>query len=124
MEEILAQARRLGHAIAAHERFKTLREAEQRVSADESASKVQEAFERQVLKIAELERQTKPVEVADKREFARLQDAVRTHPALQELAKAQADYLEMMNNVNDAILNELRTPSQRAAATEPRIQRA
>ncbi len=110
MERVFALAEKLGQALAGHERFKALRAAEERVRKDEATMKAQEALENQLTRISELERNGKPVEVADKREVERLQDAVRSQPALQELAKAQADYFEMMHQVNRRIVDRLRPP--------------
>ena len=108
MENLLALAAKLGEAISAHERFKALRTAEKRVSEDETAIKAQLELEEQVNKIRGLEDSGKPIEVADKRELERLQDAFRTNTFLQELVKVQADYFEMMNKVNETIVNQLR----------------
>ncbi len=108
MEDLLALAGKLGETISAHERFKALRAAEKRVSEDETAIKAQSELEEQVNKIRGLEDSGKPIEVADKRELERLQDAFRSNPFLQELVKTQADYFEMMNKVNETIVNQLR----------------
>ena len=112
MEEVLALAEKLGTAIAKHDRFGTLRAAEKRVSDDETASGIQSALEKQLVKISELERTGKPVEVADKRELERLQDEFRTSSALRDLVKAQADYLEMMNRVNQTIVSRLQPAAE------------
>lgn len=104
MEELLELAEKLGFAIAAHERFQALRDAEKKVRENETALRAQTALEKQMNHISELERSGKPVEVADKRELERLQNEFRSQGALQQLVKAQADYLEMMNKVNETIV--------------------
>ena len=110
MEELLALADKLGRAIAAHERFQALRAAEKRVKEDAAASKAQTDLENHMNRISELEMSGKPVEVADKRTLDRLQNEFRTQGTLQQLVKAQADYLEMMNKVNETIVSQLRPP--------------
>jgi len=112
MENVLALAEKLGSAIAQHERFATLRALEKNVSDDKTASDIQSALEKQLLKISELERAGKPVEVADKHELERLQNAFRENEALRDLVKAQADYLEMMNKVNQTIVSRLQPTEQ------------
>ncbi len=107
MNDVLELARRLGQEIRQHERYRLLRVAEEKVMADPEATKIQDDLERQIHKMRDLEAQMKPIEVADKRELARLQQLARSSPALQELLKVQADYFEMMNKVNSAILVEL-----------------
>ncbi len=116
MDKVLDLARQLGQEIRQHERYRQLREAEKRVMADPVAVKIQEDLERHLQHMHELEVQNKPIEVADKRELQRIQMLARTNLALQSLLKVQADYFEMMNHVNRAILEEL-TPG-------PEIQQA
>jgi cell fate (sporulation/competence/biofilm development) regulator YlbF (YheA/YmcA/DUF963 family) len=111
MDEIIEQARRLGQAIRAHERYALLRGAEQKAMADAEALKIQEDLERQLQKMHDFEAEMKPIEVADKRELARLQQLARSNPSLQQLLKVQADYFEMMNRVNQTILRELQPES-------------
>jgi len=108
MEALLALADKLGRAIAAHERFQALRAAEKEVSENPGANATQQALEQQMNHIAELEISGKPVEVSDKRKLEQLQNDFRSHPALQQLVKAQADYLELMNKINQTIVNQLR----------------
>jgi cell fate (sporulation/competence/biofilm development) regulator YlbF (YheA/YmcA/DUF963 family) len=107
MEKVLELAKRLGQEIHAHERHRLLREAEKKVLADPEAGKIQDDLEKHLLKMRDLERQMKPIEVADKRELSRLQDLARKNPSLQQLLKVQADYFEMMDKVNSTILGEL-----------------
>ena len=42
----------------------------------------------------------------------RLSDAVHGSPKLQELVRAQADYMELMNKVNKAIQQALLPPTK------------
>jgi cell fate (sporulation/competence/biofilm development) regulator YlbF (YheA/YmcA/DUF963 family) len=107
MEKVIELAQRLGQEIHHHKRYRQLREAEKRALADPEAGKIQDDLEKQLLKMRDLERQMKPVEVADKRELSRLQDLARANPGLQELLKVQADYFEMMDKVNSTILTEM-----------------
>ena len=107
MEEMLQAAGALGRLIAAHDSYRRLRAAESCVAAQPDLRKLLEDFETQRRKIADLERQTRPVEVEDKRELQRLADAVHASADLQELLRAQADYLGVMNRVNRAIRQEL-----------------
>ena len=116
MDEVLELARRLGQAIRQHPRYALLREAEKKVLADAAAVKIQEDLEKQLHRMHDLEASNQPVEVADKRELARLQDLARSNPALQQLLKVQADYFEMMNRVNRTILTELQ-PGERPQAS-------
>jgi cell fate (sporulation/competence/biofilm development) regulator YlbF (YheA/YmcA/DUF963 family) len=107
MEDAVAAAEELGKLIAQNEAFRRLRTAEDAVQGDADSQKILQEFDRQRRKIEELERDQKPVEPEDKHEMIRLSDAVHSAPKLQELVRAQADYMELMNRVNKAIQQAL-----------------
>jgi cell fate (sporulation/competence/biofilm development) regulator YlbF (YheA/YmcA/DUF963 family) len=107
MEKALAAAVELGRQIAQEEAFRRLRAAESAVKGDPAAQKTLEEFERQRRKIESLESARRPVEPEDKREMIRLSDAAHGDPKLQELVRAQADYMELMNRVNQTIQETL-----------------
>ena len=107
MDEVLRLAENLGDHIATHERYRAVRAAEQAVEADQEITEALQAFETQREKISRLEAERKPVEVADKHEMQRLAGIVHGSPKLQTLAKAQADYMELMNRINQTIRGRL-----------------
>jgi cell fate (sporulation/competence/biofilm development) regulator YlbF (YheA/YmcA/DUF963 family) len=107
MEKALAAAAELGKQIAQDDAFRRLRAAEEAVQGDEASQKILQDFDRQRRKIEDLEQSGKPVEPEDKHEMIRLSDAVHSAPKLQELVRAQADYMELMNRVNKAIQQAL-----------------
>lgn len=107
MDEILKAAQNLGDLIAESDRFVALRRAEKVVEDDPDTKELLKKADAQSEKIAELERSLKPVEPADKEEMQRLTDAMHGNEKLGALARAQADYLELMNKVNDAIRGRL-----------------
>jgi cell fate (sporulation/competence/biofilm development) regulator YlbF (YheA/YmcA/DUF963 family) len=117
MENALAAAAELGRKIAQEEAFQRLRAAEGAVQHDAASQKILEEFERQRRKIEALEDARKPVEPEDKHEMIRLSDAVHGAPKLQELVRAQADYMELMNRVNKAIQQAL-SPAGKPPAGE------
>ncbi|KPJ56113.1 MAG: hypothetical protein AMS16_02965 [Planctomycetes bacterium DG_58] len=107
MEKVLKLAEKLGQEIRRHERYRLLREAEDKVLADPEAKQIQDDLEKQLQRIRKLEQEMKPIEVADKRELSRLQELAARNPGLKDLLRAQADYFEMMNKVNNTILMAL-----------------
>jgi len=107
MDEILAGAAELGRRIAASEVFARLRRSESAVQSDKPTHKLLNDFEAQRRRVEELESSKKPVEVEDKHRMRDLADAVHANPKLQELLRAQADYLEMMNRINRTIQGEM-----------------
>jgi len=110
VQEIMSLAADLGKRIAAHERFLKLRAAETTVDADEDTRQLVRRMEEQRAKIAELEARQQPVEPAEKRKLQEMADAVHSNAKLQELARAQADYMELMERVNGAIRKALEAP--------------
>lgn len=116
MEAILAKASELGQSIRQHSRYEALREAEKKVMADSEATRIQEELEVQLTKIRQLEISNSPIEVEDKHELERLQNQARGNTLLQGLMECQADYFEMMNAVNSAIVAEL-TAKEKAEET-------
>ena len=109
MDDVLNAATKLGGALAGSDRFAALKAAEQAVEADETAQQLTTDLHAQSRKIADLEANLKPVEVADKREMQRIQQAVASNDALKQFAAAQADWAELMTKVNEAIQAELRS---------------
>lgn len=103
MEELLKAARELGGMIARQAPFQRLRDAESEVRSDAETKKILDEFEQQREKIERLEGERQPVSVEDKHEMRRLSDAVHGSAKLQALVRAQADYMELMQKVNDAI---------------------
>ncbi len=107
MEQILKLANDLGKQIAGSERFKALRQAELTVRNDAETHELLEAAERQGKLIAEKESAQKPIEPDDKHEMERLNEALSANENLQILARAQADYLQLMKRVDEAIREQL-----------------
>jgi cell fate (sporulation/competence/biofilm development) regulator YlbF (YheA/YmcA/DUF963 family) len=107
MEEIIKKALDLGQSLAASERFTLLRAAEDAVEKDADTCKVLDAANAHRDHLTKMVADQKPIEPADKHEMERLSTAVSSNEKLQALAQAQADYMEMMNKVNEAIRGSL-----------------
>ncbi len=114
-EQVLDHARRLAKALATHPRFEALREAENTVRASEEARKLSDDLNAQMEKIADLEARTQPIEPEDKERLEQLREKVHASEPLQNLARTQADYLDLMERVNRIIregLTAADAPSQ------------
>jgi cell fate (sporulation/competence/biofilm development) regulator YlbF (YheA/YmcA/DUF963 family) len=103
MQEILDLARKLGAAIAASPRYQALQDVRKKLRDDAAATQLLKDFQGQAHKIARLEAETRPVEVADKHRLADLQGRIAAHPILKELMRVQADFSELMTRVNHAM---------------------
>jgi len=103
LEEVLRLAGVLGEAIRRHPRYVRLRETDARVRADQTATEALGAYNRAVDQVARKEQAAQPVEVEEKRSVERLRQAVASHEAVKAFMRAQADYAELMQRMNDAI---------------------
>lgn len=93
----------VGKKVAKTHIFKTFKEIHEKLRKDEKAKKILEDHQKVVMKVMDLEKEGKPVEVADKHELRDAQDKLHKNALLQEYAKAQADFQEIMNRVTQAI---------------------
>jgi cell fate (sporulation/competence/biofilm development) regulator YlbF (YheA/YmcA/DUF963 family) len=117
--ELLQKARELGEAIARHERVRAYVAAQAAVRKDQQAQTLLRDYARQMDHLHELETSRKPIEVADKHKAAELEAQIAGHPLLKELMRVQADYVELMNQINHAMSAPLTPPP---APTPPGAQ--
>jgi len=108
MEQLIELARRLGKQVALNERVVLLKKAQQIVNDDDYARELILEFQKQVEKIRQLEQEQKPVEVDDKHKLQEIEQKISIHEPLKELSRRQADYLELMRKINQAIHEELK----------------
>lgn len=103
MDDIIEHARELGKKIATHPRTVDFMNAARAVAENKDAQTTLKSYEEQVRRIRELESANKPIEVADKHKLADCESAVAGNDHLKKMMKYQADYLQMMSQVNNAI---------------------
>ena len=103
MDDIIADARALGKKIAAHPRTSAFMTAARAVAKDKAAQDILKAYQDHMQHLQELEGSGKPIEVADKRKLADCESAVAGNDKLKEMMKRQADYMELMHRINNAI---------------------
>jgi len=106
-EEILSLARQLGEAISRHPRYVKLREADERVRGDKSATDALDAYNKAAEELGRKEQAGLPIEVEDKRRLRSLQETVAANEAVKAFMVSQADYAEMMRKMNDAIYHAI-----------------
>jgi cell fate (sporulation/competence/biofilm development) regulator YlbF (YheA/YmcA/DUF963 family) len=107
MEELISMARQLGKKLADHERTAKLKAAQKSITDDPTASQLLQDYQKQVEKIHKLEQETKPIEPEDKRLLAELEGKIAANKIFADLTRRQADFVEMMQKVKQAIDNEL-----------------
>ncbi len=113
--ELLQEARKLGEAIARHERVRAYLAAQNAVRADKDAQALLREYARHMDHLHELETARKPIEVADKHKAADLEAKIAGHALLKDLMRTQADYIELMNQINQAMSASLNPAPQPGA---------
>lgn len=112
MDDIIAKAHELGKLIGAHERTKAFITAARAANEDKAAQQVMRDYHMQAEALEKLQMEGKPIEPDMKRKLAESQLAVASNDRLKELSRLQADYLELMNKVNDAIESSIGNATQ------------
>ncbi|MHC4224686.1 MAG: YlbF/YmcA family competence regulator [Planctomycetota bacterium] len=103
MEDVVVQAKRLGESIASHESCKALKAAVGALQADEEAKSLEKNYA-EIAQTLEAKGKTgQPIEPDEKRREAELRSKMAAHPAIREFLKAQADFYQVMHEVNKAI---------------------
>ena len=107
MDALIAKAQELGRLLAEHKRFEALIAARDAVRKDAAASKLLRDYDAKAQHIHALLAQGKPVEVADKRTLSELEQQMASNESLKTMARAQADFSEMMSKINRAIYDKI-----------------
>lgn len=108
MQDIVAKARSLGEDLAANERVRAHYAARRATHADKAAQDLLRDYAQAVQRIQALEAEGKPVEVSDKQRIQEAELKMASNDALKQLMRTQADYVELMNQVNAAMEEPLR----------------
>jgi cell fate (sporulation/competence/biofilm development) regulator YlbF (YheA/YmcA/DUF963 family) len=107
MENILRLAEGVGQAIRLHPRYLKLVEADGKVSADKAASEAWEAYNRAYAGMVQKSQRGQPIEVDEKHRLERLKQAIASNDTLKAFLRAQADYAELMQQMNAAIFKAI-----------------
>jgi len=107
MEEILRLAQGLGQTIRQHPRYQKLVEADGKVNADKVAADAWEGYNRAYAALVQKSQRGQPIEVDEKRRLEGLKQAVAGNDTLKTFLRAQADYAELMQQMNAAIFKAI-----------------
>lgn len=103
VEDLLAKARTLGEALAAHPVIRDYHAAQQAARNDQAAQKLLRDYQAQLDHIRDLEARQKPVEVSDKHRLKDLETRMAGHESLKNLMRQQVEYVDLMARVNRAM---------------------
>ena len=107
MADVLVLAERLGKELAQDQRTSNLKDAQKALEEDKEAQELMAEYQKQAVKMAELERDGKVIEVADKHAWAAAQEKISLNETLKELTRRQMDFVDMMRKVKEAIDKQL-----------------
>ena len=100
-------AEELGRAVADSARYKSLRELEKAVEADEEASGLQKQYTEIALRMQSLEQEGKPLAPEHNRALQSCTEDLARNAKIQDLTRAWADYNEMIVKVNTLVFEKL-----------------
>ena len=103
LDKLVVEAGKLGELIAQTPASRAFLAHREELDKDKEAMGIVEDYQKQLQKIAELERGGKPVEPEDKHELTALQQRLASNDTLKGWMKAQADFSELMGKVNKGI---------------------
>jgi cell fate (sporulation/competence/biofilm development) regulator YlbF (YheA/YmcA/DUF963 family) len=108
MADVLVLAERLGKELAQDERTQRLNAAQKVLDGDDEAKKLLEDYQKAMQKVGELERDGKPIEVADKKTVSDAEEKISLNETLRALTRGQMDFVDMMRRVKEAIDSQLK----------------
>src|SRR5262245_61481181 len=108
MDSILEQATKLAEMLASDPRFTKLRQLENDVLKDPEKRRLLEDYEKSRMTLEHKQREFHPITPEEKKAHAEVTKKVHAVPVLLDLARAQADYAQMMDQVNRTIHEKLR----------------
>ena len=112
MDRVLILAEQLGKELAKHGAVQKFLARQKELSSDAAAQEILDHYEKQVQKIADLERQGKPIETDDKHALADLQTQLSANPAVKNFMAAQVEYSDLLRKINQQVMAPLHAAEQ------------
>jgi cell fate (sporulation/competence/biofilm development) regulator YlbF (YheA/YmcA/DUF963 family) len=112
LRELLEIAASLGKALAEQPRFAAIRAAEDAVIADPKSRALADELDRERERAASREMRGEAPSEEERQAQRRLEESVRADSKLQDLARVQADFAQLLNEVHEEIYRHLRSGQQ------------
>jgi len=109
-ERILNLAEQLGKALSEAPQTTKLHQARKALQSESQTAQMLSDYHQQVQKIAQLEREQKPIEPDDKHKLQELEDTLLESDAFKDFTAAQVEYVELMRKVSEGIRKHLGEP--------------
>ncbi len=107
MADVMELAGDLGAALAEDARYVAMRAATEALKEDADAKKLEEEYAEAVQTIHKKTADGKAIEPEDKKRELDLRNKITANEKITTLLRAQADFQELMNSVNDAIQGKI-----------------
>jgi len=107
MEKAIELAEQLGKAISQSPQALALRTAREHFASHPDLVQLLRDYQMQADKIAQLERENKPIEVEDKHKLEELHNKLIAAEPFKKLTSAQVEYIDLMRRVNEAMQKHL-----------------
>ncbi|MBI5724781.1 MAG: YlbF family regulator [Planctomycetes bacterium] len=107
MKEIIELAGSLGKAIAASPAAANLRAARAELEKHAGVLETLKQYQQQADRVAKLEDENKPIEVADKHALQDLHDKLVSSDIFKKFTASQMEYIDLMRKVSDAMRSQL-----------------
>jgi cell fate (sporulation/competence/biofilm development) regulator YlbF (YheA/YmcA/DUF963 family) len=119
--DILAAAGSLGALIATHPTVQTYKETIRQLDLDVGAKTLLQQYEQLIEQLSMKEAQMQPIEVAEKKQFEQLQQAIMLNPTLKKFATVQGEYMDLMKKVQESINDGMsgKLPAAQPGAAAP-----
>ena len=105
--DIRSLAQQLGRAVARTHEATTLRDLRRQLDSQPEIMKSLDEFHQHSDRLAQLEAENKPIEVADKRKLQELHSRLISSDLFKRYTAAQMEYVELMRQVSDAVREPL-----------------
>jgi cell fate (sporulation/competence/biofilm development) regulator YlbF (YheA/YmcA/DUF963 family) len=115
-EEILSAAAGLGATVATHPAVAGYKEILRQLDLDVGAKELLQQYEQLIEVLSMKEAQMQPIEVSEKKQFEQLQQSIMMNQTLKKFGAAQAQYMELMKKVQEAINDGMAGKAAPAAA--------
>ena len=116
--EIMAAAGGLGALVATHPVVMSYKETIRQLDLDVGAKALLQQYEQLIEQLSMKESQMQPIEIAEKKQFEQLQQAIMMNQTLKKFAQVQGEYMDLMKKVQEAI-NEGMSGKLPAGAAAP-----
>lgn len=107
MQDIVQLATRLGKAIADAPQTKAMQQAREIMNADSETVQILSDYQQLVAKVAQLERENKPIEVDDKHNLKDFETKLLARKQFKAFTASQVEYVDLMRKVHEAMQKEL-----------------